>query len=180
MKFCPKCGAQMDDAAAFCPNCGAPASGQPDAEYTQPSYSESPKANPYDHTSEFDPADISEHKTLCMLPYLLGTIGIICTLLSRKDSKYVEFHLRQALKLEVVTVLLGVLGGALAICSKLLSWSWVVPILSGIVHVVLGACSAAVLVCLIIVFILKIICFFQICAGKAKEPAIIHSLGFLK
>ncbi len=25
MKFCSKCGGQMEDNAAFCPNCGAPA-----------------------------------------------------------------------------------------------------------------------------------------------------------
>ena len=31
-----------------------------------------------------------------------------------------------------------------------------------------------------IVLVLKVICFFQICNGKAKEPAIIRGLGFLK
>ena len=25
MKFCSRCGGQMEDHAAFCPNCGAPA-----------------------------------------------------------------------------------------------------------------------------------------------------------
>ena len=36
------------------------------------------------------------------------------------------------------------------------------------------------IVALAIVLVLKVICFFQICSGKAKEPAIIRSLGFLK
>ena len=48
----------------------------------------------------------------------------------------------------------------------LLCWTIIVPIVGG--------------VCLAIVLVLKVICFFQICSGKAKEPAIIRSLGFLK
>lgn len=33
---------------------------------------------------------------------------------------------------------------------------------------------------MIILLVLRIISFFQICSGKAKEPAIIRSLGFLR
>ena len=157
MKYCPKCGAQMEDNAAFCPNCGNNA--QPNnSPYQAPVYA-APEPDPFDHTGEFDAKDVSENKVLCMLVYLMGAIGIIYALLAGKDSKYVAFHVRQALKFEVVTILLGIV-------MALLCWTIIVPIVGG--------------VCLAIVLVLKVICFFQICSGKAKEPAIIRSLGFLK
>ena len=157
MKYCPKCGAQMEDNAAFCPNCGNNA--QPNGSPNQAPVYAAPEPDPFDHTEEFDAKDISENKLLCMLVYLMGAIGIIYALLAGKDSKYVAFHVRQALKFEVVTILLGIV-------MALLFWTIIVPIVGG--------------VCLAIVLVLKVICFFQICSGKAKEPAIIRSLGFLK
>lgn len=165
MKFCPQCGAQMDDAATFCPNCGAASASQQNAGYAQQPYGQPPYAapvltvDPYDHTAEFDAQDISDNKVLCMLVYLMGAIGIIYALLAGKDSKYVAFHVRQALKFSVVTILLGLV-------AAILCWTIIVPIAVGI--------------CIVIIFVLKIICFFQICSGKAKEPAIIRSLGFLR
>ena len=54
----------------------------------------------------------------------------------------------------------------LFICMGLLCWTIIVPIAAGIAYIVLA--------------VVKIICFFQICSGKAKEPAIIRSFGFLK
>lgn len=157
MKYCPKCGAQMEDNALFCPNCGNNA--QPNGSPNQAPVYAAPEPDPFDHTEEFDAKDISENKVLCMLVYLMGAIGIIYALLTGKDSKYVAFHVRQALKFEVVTILLGIV-------MALLFWTIIVPIVGG--------------VCLAIVLVLKVICFFQICSGKAKEPAIIRSLGFLK
>lgn len=157
MKYCPKCGAQMEDNAAFCPNCGNNA--QPNGSPNQAPVYAAPEPDPFDHTEEFDAKDISENKVLCMLVYLMGAIGIIYALLAGKDSKYVAFHVRQALKFEVVTILLGIV-------MALLFWTIIVPIVGG--------------VCLAIVLVLKVICFFKICSGKAKEPAIIRSLGFLK
>ena len=157
MKYCPKCGAQMEDNALFCPNCGNNA--QPNGSPNQAPVYAAPEPDPFDHTGEFDAKDISENKVLCMLVYLMGAIGIIYALLAGKDSKYVAFHVRQALKFEVITILLGIV-------MALLFWTIIVPIVGG--------------VCLAIVLVLKVICFFQICSGKAKEPAIIRSLGFLK
>ena len=105
MKNCFNCNNQVDDNATFCPNCGAnlvagtaPQTAQPD---------------PYDHTAEFDPQDISENKVYCMLAYLMGVIGIIIALLAGKDSPYVKFHIRQAIKLSVADILLLLCGGIL-------------------------------------------------------------------
>lgn len=161
MKICPKCGAQLDDSATFCNVCGIALGGAPNPQQPQPQpqpmYQQPmPAYDPYDHTAEFDPKDISENKVVALLLYLMSFFGIIIALLMNNSSKYVGFHLRQALKFLVVECLL------LIICA--------IPFIGWIVS---GICFA-------IIFVLKIICFFQICGGKAKEPAIIRSLGFLK
>lgn len=156
MKICPNCNNQIDDAAAFCTNCGAQFAAQPQP---QPQVAYAPPYDPYDHTAEFDPKDISDNKVFAMLGYLLGAIGIIVALLASHSSAYTMFHVRQALKFTVVNILA-------LICTLVLVWTVIVPIAYGI--------FAAVLT------VIKIICFFQICSGKAKEPAIIRSLGFLR
>ena len=146
MKFCPKCGAQLDDAALFCPACGA-------------SFQTGAQASPYDHTAEFDAKDVSDHKPYAMLVYLLGFVGIVIALLAGRDSKYLQFHIRQVIKFEVITILTGIIMAVLAITI-------IVPIA--------GAIFLAVL------FVIQIICFFRICAGKSVEPPIIRSFSFMK
>ncbi len=54
----------------------------------------------------------------------------------------------------------------MAICAVILCWTLIVPIAAAVMYIVF--------------FVIRIICFFQICCGKAKEPVIIRSLGFLK
>ena len=147
MKFCPRCGTQLEDTATTCPSCNMDLT----ASYAP--------ANNYDHTSEYDPADISDNKVFAMCVYLLGTAGVIIALLASRDSAYTAFHVRQGLKLTIVTMIV-------AIITAVLCWTVIVPIIGG--------------VCACIIMVLSIICFFQICAGKAVEPAIIRSLGFLK
>ena len=74
MKYCPKCGAQMEDNAAFCPNCGNNA--QPNGSPNQAPVYAAPEPDPFDHTGEFDAQDISENKVLCMLVYLMGDVDL--------------------------------------------------------------------------------------------------------
>lgn len=109
-----------------------------------------------DHTAEFDPKDISDNKVIAMLPYLLGVLGLIVAILMSNTSKYVAFHVRTALKFVVV--------------ETLLTFVLIIPFLGWL----------AFGVCIIISLVLRIIAFFQVCNGKAKDPAIISSLGFLK
>ena len=174
MKYCPKCNSQYPDDAAFCNRCGTPlaagqtatASAQPSqtgaqqGQYqAQPQYQAQAYANPTDHTAEFDPKDISDNKVLAMATYLLGWFGIILALLGGGNSKYAAFHARQALKIEVISALL-------ILCMAVLFLTVIVPIAGGI--------------CLIILFVVRVICFFYVCGGKAKEPPIISSFPFLK
>ncbi len=151
MKFCSKCGAQCDDNAVFCAACGN--------SFDASKQSAAASAVNYDHTAEFDAKDVSEGKVYAMICYLMGAIGVIIAQLAAEKSDYLRFHIRQALKLSIVQTLLG-------ICIIFLAWTIIVPIVGAI--------------CMIIVLVLQIIAFFQICAGKSKEPAIIRSLSFLK
>ena len=179
MAFCEKCGAQIPENGTFCAACGAPVAAQaqptqtpeqPAAQpqapeqqpqppvypqqpvYQQPVYPQQPVYDPADHTAEFDPEDVSQNKVIAMAAYILGTVGIIIALLAAPQSKYAAFHSRQALKLDIVSTLL-------LIVSAVLAFTFIVPIA--------GA------VCIAILFVVRIICFFQVCRGKAQDTAII-------
>ena len=172
--FCVNCGKQIADGSAFCDQCGAaqaPAqqpTPQPAAPVQQPNYQQpvyqqqpayqQPAYDPYDHTAEFDPKDISDNKVISMLTYLLGAVGIIIALLAANNSPYASFHVRQSLKFVVITVL----G---AIVAVLTCWL-ILPYI-------------AYMIFLVVLFVVKIICFFQICSGKAIEPYIIRNFKFL-
>lgn len=151
MKFCTKCGTQCDDAANCCHSCG-----NRFAEAAAAAPAAVPYVDPTDHTAEFDKKDISDNKVVAMLCYLLSVFGLIIACLLSSESKYVQFHVRTCLKITVIEALLG-------LCL-------IVPFLGWLVFVV------GTVTCLV----LRIIAFFQICCGKAKDPAIISSLGFLK
>lgn len=148
MKTCPKCKAEVADDVNVCPVCGE--------QLTAPAQDD--KAT-FDHTSEFDPKDISDNKVISMLVYLLGLVGVLFAMIAGTKSDYVAFHVRQSLKITVVEILLSIV-------TVLLCWTFIVPI--------------AASVCAIILLVLRIIAFFQICKGKACEPAIIRGLKFLK
>ncbi|MBR5090284.1 MAG: zinc-ribbon domain-containing protein [Ruminiclostridium sp.] len=115
-----------------------------------------PKVDEFDHTSEFDPKDISDNKVFAMATYLFSVLGIIIALIASRESKYALFHVRQSMKLQCTAV----------ICSFLM----IIPILGWI----------AGFIGIAIVEVLNIIAFFQVCGGKAKEPAIVRGFGFLK
>ena len=168
MKVCPICHSQNGDESYYCTMCGnrladevepAPYQNPPyQAAYQQPVYQQ-PVYNPYDHTAEYEASDVAANKLYAMVMYLTGIIGIVIALLGAKDSAYVQFHLRQNLKFLVTEVVLG-------LCAAVLALTFIVPILAA--------------VCLVVVEVIRIIAFFLVCGGKAKEPAIIRSLGFLK
>lgn len=158
MKICANCGKQLSDDADFCVNCGTSCAAAPQAQQNyangyQPDYIS------YDHTSEFDSRDISYNKVFCIAVYLMGILGIIIAMLASHDSAYVSFHVRQSLKISIVEILI-------VLCSSVLFWTLIVPL--------------AGLVCYIVLIVVRIICFFQICNGKSVEAAIIRNLDFLK
>ncbi|MBQ3707267.1 MAG: zinc ribbon domain-containing protein [Clostridia bacterium] len=153
MKFCPNCHLTYDDSANVCGQCGGPLSVIPQQVQQQAAY------DPTDHTAEFSPQDISDNKVFAMLPYLMSFIGVIIALLAAPSSPFTMFHIRQGLKISVTQILLG-------ICAAVLAITFIVPIAAGI--------------CMIILLVVQIICFFRVCKGQAKEVPIIKNFGFLK
>ena len=164
MKICPKCNQQLDDNAAFCTGCGVPFVAP------QNSTAEAVANDPYDHTGEFDAKDISDNKVIAMLVYLMGAIGIVIALLAGNTSAYAGFHVRQALKFTVTEILATI---ALILCATIN----IIPYLGWFVYALVALAYVGLLGTLTV---LKFICFFQICSGKAKEAAIIRSLKFMR
>ena len=144
---------------AFCPNCGAQI---PDDAKVCPNCgtvlgsTNAYVPDPTDHTDEFTAQDISDNKVFAMASILISSIGIIITRLAAQKSEYAMFYARQALKL--------------MICQVLCLLLFIIPILGWIA----GG------VCLLVIFVLKVICFYNICKGKAKEVPIVNGFGFLK
>ena len=165
MKICPNCGAQMDNNAMFCTSCGTPWTPPVGSVPSQGGYQDqggyaygAGYAMPYDHTAEFTAEDIRDNKVFCLIVYLLGIPGIIIAMLAANSSPYVGFHVRQALKITVASTLT-------ALASVVLVWTVVIPI-AGVVFI--GVLS-----------VIRIICFFRICSGKAIEAPIVRSISFL-
>lgn len=197
MKYCPNCGSGIADEATFCPTCGntIPAQSAPNPGYSNvPNYGgyapasaparparkkSKPLFDSADHTGEFDKKDISDNKVVCMLIYLAGYIGIFVALLLAGTSKYVSFHVRQALKIEVTSILwnavmvvYNLLTGAIAL---LFSALW--PPLGVIFGILFGVVPLAGSIALLVI---KVLCFIQICKGQAKEPVLICKIPILK
>ena len=149
MAFCSNCGNEIPDGASVCPSCNATLAGGG----AQPAVIE-----PWDHTEEFDAKDISDNKVYALSAYLFSFLGVLLCNVLAKESPYALFHAREALKIEVVTLVVYLLGCALC-------WTCIVPV------------AAVILV--LILCVVKIICFVQVCKGQAKEPWLIRSIKAL-
>lgn len=160
---CEKCGATLTDGAKFCDKCGAStgaaanntAQAAPQAA-PQPVPVAAPAVDPFDHTAEYDAKDISENKVIALCPYVFSVLGVIVALLATRESRYVAFHAKQALKIYV--------------CYALATFVNVVPLLGQIAYAVIS----------VLVVIAIIAGFFNVCNGKAKEAMFVRGLGFLK
>ncbi len=147
MAFCSNCGKELPEGATVCPGCGAAINGA------------EPVVNDWDHTEDFDAKDISDNKVYALSAYLFSIIGIFLCHILAKESDYAQFHAREALKLDVVTLVVYLI-------SCVLCWTCIVPV-AGIIVVV-------------ILFVVRVICFVQVCKGEAKEPWLIRSIKCLK
>lgn len=171
MKQCPNCKLNAADDRLFCEKCGTKLEvfvpvqqepPKPQFNYQPPNV---PPVNPvvvideYDHTAEYDPAEIAENKLIAAVVYLLGVVGVVIALLAAKDSKYVMFHVKQELKFIIVSTVV-------TMAMALLSWTFIVPIIGAVVDVVLIVC--------------ELICVYNVLTNQVREAPIIRSLNFLK
>lgn len=102
MRNCPNCGNVVDEGVAFCRNCGfnLGAGAQQYQQYQQPVY------NSTDHTAEFSVDEVAKNKLFAVLPYFLGAIGVVIVLLVnlKEESAYLMFHVRQGVKITILSV----------------------------------------------------------------------------
>ena len=146
---------------AFCSNCGKDI---PEGSTVCPSCGatlitgDAPANTEWDHTAEFDEQDISDNKVYALSAYLFSFLGILLCHLLAKESPYAQFHARESLKLNVVIVVVGFLSGFFV-------WTCIIPV--------------AGVILLVILSVVKIICFIQVCMGYAREPWLIRSIKAL-
>lgn len=127
------------------------------------------KSQTANHSADFNEKDISENKVSAIAAYLLGPIGIIIALLLACDSAYTAFHVRQALKITICSVLLELFAAVFALFGM-------IPLVGIIFRMIL------VLTCVAWfgVLILRLIAIAQVSSGEAREPVIIGNFTFLK
>lgn len=127
------------------------------------------KSQTANHSAEFSAKDISENKVSAIAAYLLGPIGIIIALLLARDSAYTAFHVRQALKITICSVLFELFAAVFALFGM-------IPLVGIIFRMIL------ILTCVAWfgVLILRLIAIAQVSSGEAKEPVIIGNFTFLK
>lgn len=145
MKICPKCGAPADDDSIFCSECGCRIE------------NDNSQQNSYTYGNDNIKTAPNTNKIFTLIPYALGFVGSIISILAAKDSDDVMFHVKEALKLNMVIVIVGIL-------TALLAWTFIVPIAGGIFIIAL--------------FIAKIIAFVNACKGEMKKHRLFHHLSF--
>lgn len=150
MAFCSNCGKEIPDGATVCPSCGATLAAASEAS--------TPVIEPWDHSEEYDAKDISDNKVYALSAYLFSIFGVLLCNVLAKDSPYAQFHAREALKLDVVVIVVYLL-------SCVLCWTCIVPV--------------AGVILILILTVVRVICFVQVCKGLAKEPWLIRSIGAL-
>lgn len=144
MAFCTKCGYNIPEGEKFCPNCGNPtypANGNVNA-------AQSVYVDPKDHTAQFAAEDINHGKFLAALCYLNVFFAVI-GLLAEPNSKFIRFHLNQAILTTILTLASSI------VC--------IIPIIGWIAGVVGGIAS----------FVFIIMGIVNSIKGKAKELPVI-------
>lgn len=121
------------------------------------------------YKTDFSDKDISENKITAMAAYLLGPLGIIIALLMSAESPYAKFHVRQALKLTVSSVVLEIFAAVFALFGMIPF----VGIIFKLMFVLIGAAWLGVLV-------IRLIAITQVCDGEAREPAVVGSFNFFQ
>ena len=145
---------------AFCSNCGKEV---PDGATVCPACgaaigSAVATIESWDHTAEFDAKDISNNKVYALSAYLFSFVGVFLCHMLAKASPYAQFHAREALKIHVTAVVVYLL-------SLIFCWTCIVPV--------------AGVILIIILAVVNVIAFIQVCCGQAKEPWLIRSIGAL-
>ena len=169
--YCEKCGAKIDEGAAFCASCGAPV-GKAAEETSANTENAQTKKNQFaaimdsaDLTGGYDAADINANKVFGIFAYL--SILVLIPILAAPNSKFARFHANQGLLLLICSIAYSIVSSILSIILAF------IPFIGGIIIGVLGLASLAFLA-------LAIIGIINVCNGKAKELPIIGRYRLIK
>ena len=183
MKFCGKCGQQIEENIKFCPACGAstaeaapeavpaqepaPIAQEPAPVQNQNDFSQklSELNNTADTTAEFDAQDITSNKAMAILAYF-GPLVLI-PIFAAKQSKFARYHANQGLVLLIASILYGIAYSILS--SIILAISWRLYFIVSIIGLVS-----------IVITVLAIIGIINAATGKAKELPLIGKFKILK
>ena len=121
--------------------------------------------NMKDHTSEFDPTDIQNNKTMGILSYI-GLLVLI-PIFAAKDSKFARFHANQGLVLVI----------AQAIITTVLS---ITAVILGLIPYIGWFLALIIRLLIPVVYIPSIIGIINAAKGQAKELPIIGGIRILK
>lgn len=164
MKYCSKCGAEMEDSCVTCPKCGA--NDFKGAAKNAAEEIKSTIANTADYTDEYTAEDIEAGKLWSALAYFGITFWLPMVLCP--DSKFGKFHANQSLILFIVGAALGIVSG---IVGAILG---IIPVLGGLLATII---SLLINVITLFYFIFGIVNTFM---GKAKELPIIGKFRIIK
>ena len=117
--------------------------------------------NTKDSTSEFDPNDIQQNKTMAILAYLSWLVLI--PLFAAKESKFARFHCNQGIVLAIAEIIVWVVFGVLSAIPYI---GWLFIVLNSLVS----------LVCLV----LAVLGIINAANGKAKELPVVGKIRILK
>lgn len=178
MAFCGSCGTKVEDGVKFCPSCGASVGVQEqqkqDTAQTDIKKKIAELNQTADTSSEYDAKDIADNKLMAILAYF-GILWLI-PYFARKESKYVQYHCKQAFTLFLVGIAYTVLSMVLRAIIKTPHYYYGVYYGSytpGWVSTILWLIS-------IPIFILSIIGIINVVNGRAKELPIIGKFKIMK
>ena len=185
MAFCKKCGQELSEDTKFCPSCGESVS-QENTEQAQPQQQEknndlmskiSSLNDTADTTSEYDPADIQQNKGISVLSYL-GILFLV-PYLSKKESKFAQFHAKQGFNLFLVDIAYTIIY----ILLHLIKFTRKQYFMGYAVYEEKYTPWFITLICALIslaIMILAIIGIVNAATGKAKELPLIGKFKILK
>lgn len=206
MKYCIKCGTQIDDSVDFCPNCGTPAKdastqstgnttfqqvSQQVSQTTTQAFQSGKESlkdavkRTKDCTDSFSAEDIANNTVVAVLPFLFGWIGAAITYFAaaRTKSPFAMFQLKQFMKLQVIPLFFLVIAVIVAaILGLILSILCFVSKVVGmtILYIVFGIIGVIVGIFFLLMFISNIMCLYQAASGRAKEALFVSSFGLFK
>ncbi len=169
MKYCGKCGAELQEGVKFCAVCGAEVEVLQENKEQKPQNDFSSKLqnlnNTADTTNDYDEKDINDNKAMAILAYF-GPLVLI-PILAAKNSPYARYHSNQGLVLLLAAIVYSIAYGILS--SIILAISWRLYFLVSIIGLVS-----------ILITVLAVIGIINAATGKAKELPLIGKYKLLK